>query len=138
MPTNKLKKCAEVLVIDSERVIRLEADMEYTQKDVHDIKSDIREIKKSNKNVEVAIVELAEIARTNQRLFPRLEAIEKEVRKNNMKLATWGGGLTVLIFLLGFFGSDIKTVGIEKVRRHSTLQDIPVVPHVTKSSKSPN
>lgn len=98
-----------VSLVDNERLARLESEVEHTQQDIHEVRTDIRDIKDSSKNVEIAIVELAEIARTNQRVFPRLEAVEVQLKSTNHKLATWGGGVAVIIFLLTFFGSEIRT-----------------------------
>ena len=127
---NKHKSC-EVLLVESERVARLEADMEHTQADVSDIKADIRDIKTSSKNVELAVVELAEIARTNQRLYPRLEALEKKVETHAMQIAKWCSGIAVLVFLASFFGSELKTAVI-KPSVHPTVQNTLVNRHEAK------
>lgn len=111
----------KAIAVGNERLATLETKMEHTQHDVNGIKSDIREIKESSKNVEIAVVELAEIARTNQRLYPRLEALERlqdnnprlrkleeKVESLTVKLAYWGGGLAVIAFVASFVGSALK------------------------------
>jgi len=92
------------VTVDSERLTRVENDLEHTKDDVHEIKTDIREIKESGKAVEMAVIKLAQIAETNQRIFPRLEKLETKVEKNSTRLATWGGGLAVLMFVLSKYG----------------------------------
>lgn len=102
-------KSHEVLLVESDRIARLESDMEHTQGAVDDIKIDIREIKDSSKNVEIAVIKLAQIAEHNQRVYPRIENLEKLVDCNKLRLASWGGGIAVLLFCLTFFGNEVKT-----------------------------
>ena len=97
------------VTVDNERLTRVESDLEHTKDDVHEIKTDIREIKDSGKAVEMAVIELAEIARTNQRIFPRLEKLEDKVDKNTARLTMWAGGLTVLSLAFAKYGHLLIT-----------------------------
>ncbi len=92
------------VTVNSERLGLLENEVKYTQRDVCEIKTDIRDIKESGKAVELAVIKLAQIAESNQRISPRLDTLEKKVEKNSMRLAMWGGGITVLMFVLSKYG----------------------------------
>lgn len=94
--------------MSNERLGKLEVEVQHTQKDVHEIKADIREIKNSSKNVEMAVIELAEIAKTNQRLFPRIETLESKVAANHTRLTYLAGAGASLLFVLTFFGKAIR------------------------------
>lgn len=115
-------------LVEIERLARLESEVEHTQRDIHEVRVDIKDIKESSKNVEKAVVELAEIARTNQRIFPRIEEIENELKATNLRLAKWGGVITALIFLLTFFGSEVRTVFTHNTTS-PIVQGNPSVPH---------
>jgi len=84
------------VTVDREKLASLESDMKHTQSAVHEMKTDLREVRDSGKKVEIAIIELAEIARTNQRIFPRLEKLEEKVDKNNTLLAKYAGAIAVI------------------------------------------
>jgi len=94
--------------MSNERLTTLEVEVQHTQADVQEIKADIREIKNSSKNVEMAVIELAEIAKTNQRLFPRLEALEGRVTATHTRLTYLAGVGGALLFALTFFGKAIR------------------------------
>lgn len=85
-----------------EKVIKLESEVEHIKEDVSDIKHSVSEINKSNSNIEKALVKLSMIADQNQKLEPRVTAIER---------LTWRaiGGGSALITAIGLVAMYFKT-----------------------------
>lgn len=100
----------KVIEVESERLAIVENEVKHQGEDIHEIKSDISEIKESSRNVELAVVELAEIAKDNKRIYPRLEAIESKQGEIATTLAKWTGAITVIMFVVTFFGREIRAI----------------------------
>lgn len=94
-----MNNCNECIFGDNvsdanERLAKMETKVDHVESDVKEMKSDV-------KNMERSLATLAAIAESNQKMEPRVKALEEKVTR-------WGGGIAVFIAVLTFFGDKVK------------------------------
>ncbi len=78
----------------NERLAGLESTVDHLAEDMKEVKSDVKQMNQS-------LATLAAIAEANQKMEPRVKALEDKVTR-------WGGGLAVFFALVTFFGDKVK------------------------------
>lgn len=91
------------LKVETERVAKLETEVEKINRDVGEIKSDIRAMRDLNLSIEKSLAKLSHIAEQQSKIEPRVTALERMVTR-------FAGGFTVALFLLTFFSDYIKRI----------------------------
>lgn len=94
-----MDKCADCVFGEgvsnpNERLAGLESTVDHLAEDMKEVKSDVKQMNQS-------LATLAAIAESNQKMEPRVKALEEKVTR-------WGGGLVVFIAVLTFFGDKVK------------------------------
>lgn len=97
--------------INSSKVALLENEIMHTKNTVSEIKGDIRDIKESSKQVELAVIKLSSLAEQNQALLPKLEKLEAKIERNSLRLAQWAGGMSILMIIFGVIIRQIIVIG---------------------------
>lgn len=87
--------------VESERVAKLESEVDRVQRDVGDIKVDISAIKQDGTETKIALTEISMTLKAINDVKPRVEALER------FKYRAMGM-VAVIMFLLSMFGPNIR------------------------------
>lgn len=85
----------------NERLAKVETKVDHIETKVDRIESGMDKMTESLTGINSAVTKLSSIAESNQKMEPRVKALEE-------KLWRMGGVMTALLFALTFFGDKIK------------------------------
>lgn len=106
--------------IPTERFFKLEEKVDHMESSQKEMARDVKTTSESMKGIEIAMSELAVIAKQNQNLRPeidrlkaekasnsRVDKLEEQQQKNTNRLTMAVGALAALTFVLRFFGIEL-------------------------------
>lgn len=106
--------------IPTERFFKLEEKVDHMESSQKEMAKDVKTTSESMKGIEIAMSELAVIAKQNQNLRPeidrlkaekasnsRVDKLEEQQQKNTNRLTMAVGALAALTFVLRFFGIEL-------------------------------
>lgn len=106
--------------IPTERFFKLEEKVDHMESSQKEMAKDVKTTSESMKGIEIAMSELAVIAKQNQNLRPeidqvkaekannsRIDKIESQQQKNTNRLTMAVGALAAITFVLRFFGIEL-------------------------------
>ena len=86
--------------VSGERFATLENEVKHITADVTDIKESTKTTEKAIASIDTSIALMAKSIEQNRHMGPRIEKLEKNVDKINIKMAVYAGGIAAISFVI--------------------------------------